>query len=105
MEKAKIMLIAIALISITGGSLAFKAQRYTDMNVYCATYINGQSGAITCRATHYKTQIDWTPSTTLPCINWHQIVFTTVPFLTSSYFTTNDCGTARFGTVYSTNIQ
>ena len=38
MNKIKIMLSAVAVIAIVGGSLAFKASKFSRANVYCSTF-------------------------------------------------------------------
>lgn len=101
MKKAKIMLLAIAIIATVGGVLAFKAQKFADRNVYCATFKEG--GGITCALTSYKTTPDLIP-TTIPCKTWHEAVFGLNAVTTTSYYTTTTCPPPVHSTVYSTIV-
>jgi hypothetical protein len=87
MKRAKIMLLAIAVIATVGGALAFKAQRFTTQNVYCATIPAG--GALTCTTVlvPFKTKIAAFPSFSTPCETWHNALGLGAT-KTSSYYTT-----------------
>lgn len=85
MKRAKIMLIAIAVIATVGGALAFNAQKYTRQTVYCAT--KDANNIIYCTNTIFKTT-NVAPSFTTPCSTWHALVGAN----TSSYYTTSTCG-------------
>src|SRR5688572_22485127 len=106
MKRAKIMLIAIAVIATVGGALAFKAQKFADKNVYCATL--DLVGNIYCTLTDYKTAKrpgEILATTTLPCRTSHEAVFGIGAATTTSYYTTTTCPTPFFKTVYTTDIQ
>ncbi|MBO9204616.1 MULTISPECIES: hypothetical protein [Niastella] len=83
MKRAKIMLLAIAVIATVGGALAFKAQRFAFQNVYCATQPAG--GALTCTTIGVPfSTTNVSPSFTTPCKTWHAALGIT----TTSYYTT-----------------
>lgn len=69
MKRAKIMLLAIAVIATVGGVLAFKAQKFGSANVYCTS---------TCPAAS-------------------KVLFTT-GFIQAAATTTEPCGNAPFYT-------
>ena len=75
MKRAKIMLIAIAVVATVGGALAFKAQKFSLQNIYCLK----ASGI--CTQVAFKTT-NVGPFVTTPCINDHPAAFS------SSYYTT-----------------
>src|SRR5688500_2938065 len=82
MKRAKIMLLAIAVIATVGGALAFKAQRFSHQNVYCATTAGGN---LTCITTDVPFKItNQSPSFSTPCSTWHAALGIT----TTSYYTT-----------------
>lgn len=85
MKKARIILASVALLSIAGGALAFKAKR-DAANVYCT------NAAGACITTSYQVQP-------------RQDVFTTTKPcpLHNSYYTLANCpnGGLRTGTVYT----
>jgi hypothetical protein len=83
MKRAKIMLIAIAVIATVGGALAFKAQRFVDKNVFC--YTKTADGILTCKTSDFKTTLAG-PIVITPCSTFHVAVG--FPTLTSSYLTT-----------------
>lgn len=102
MKRAKIMLIAIVVVATLGGTLAFKAKRFTDKNVFCATFKLG--GGITCTRTDYRTTEDpLAPTTSWPCNTWHGAVFGLAAATTTSYYTTTTCPPPVHSTVYATN--
>lgn len=87
MKKAKIMLIAICVLAVVGGALAFKAKQLA--NVYCLTPATGA-----CEKVNYTTvKIGGALPTTNPCPN------------ETIFYTENGCQTTfieTFNTVYQT---
>jgi hypothetical protein len=114
MKKAKIMLLAIAVIATVGGALAFKAKKFADKNVYCAT--KDINNVVYCTFTDYK-RIAGTPveeTTSRPCEAWHAELFGGSNALTTQYYTTTSiltppnpriCGNPLAGTVYLTATE
>lgn len=94
MKRAKIMLLAIAVIATVGGALAFKAQKFADMNVYCKS-ANGACLSAPFRTTPVAGEATFTT----PCTTTHPAAFS------SSYYTTNGCGSPIRATVYSTIVE
>jgi hypothetical protein len=89
MKRAKIMLFAIAAVAAMGGALAFKAQTYIDMNVFCATR-NAQS-VIYCTTTSFRTAVEGSGTlVTTPCITWHNAIGLGATRTSSYYTTTQD---------------
>lgn len=97
MKRAKVMLIAITIVAAVGGALAFKAQRFADKNVWCATNING----ITCTKVDFKTVPVGAPSVTTPCLISHAALI--LP--TTSYFTTSTCPQLTTARVTATIVE
>jgi type II secretory pathway pseudopilin PulG len=85
MKRAKIMLLAIAVVATVGGALAFKAQRFIDKNVYCATK-NAQN-VIYCTSTSFKTTNPGEAFVSTPCVTWHNALGLGA-VRTSTYYTT-----------------
>lgn len=83
MKRAKIMLIAVTAVAAVGGALAFKAQRFTDKNVWCAT----NEPNTTCTKVAFKTTLQMFPHLTTPCYLSHIALGLT----TTSYYTNNTC--------------
>jgi hypothetical protein len=107
MKRAKIMLLAIAVIATVGGALAFKAQRFTDQNVFCAT--KDAQNVIYCTTVgvpFIKTNSGATFST--PCETWHNALGLGAT-RTSSYYTTSiesnvKCKTPILANVTTTDV-
>jgi hypothetical protein len=59
MKRAKIMLMAIALVGIVGGALAFKASKISVTSFYCSTTAPG--GPTLCLPGHYSTAVNGNP--------------------------------------------
>lgn len=79
MKRAKIMLTAIVVLAGVGGALAFKAQKFSQANIYCKF-----AGDQTCKKVNYTTQFVFDAlSTTNPCKGAE----------TTSTYTTSLCGT------------
>ena len=55
MKKAKWMITAIALIGIVGGALAFKAQKFTAVDIYGCTGSHGTCTRLKLSATYTST--------------------------------------------------
>ncbi|THU39605.1 hypothetical protein FAM09_13980 [Niastella caeni] len=100
MKRAKIMLIAIAVVATVGGVLAFKAQRFAEKNVFCRTQL--ANGNFTCTSTSFKTTDPAIfPYVTTPCSTWHGAIGE----LTSSYYTSTTCPPSFRASVTDTNID
>jgi len=59
MKRAKIMLLAIAIVGIVGGALAFKSSKFAATNFYCTTTAVG--GPTLCLTGPYTTVINGAP--------------------------------------------
>jgi len=90
MKKAKIMLMAIAVVVLVGGALAFKVAKFTDPNLYSCRTTTATSTAKFCLATAAN-------STTGMGFVDPVLVFTTV---TSFHAGTPDCTTTIGGVAY-----
>jgi hypothetical protein len=65
MKRAKIMLLAIAVVATVGGALAFKATTFQPGNVYCKIAAAGTTCALTSYTTNF---IAGQATTTQPCV-------------------------------------
>jgi hypothetical protein len=99
MKKIKFMVIIIAILSLVGGALAFKAQKFTSSTVYCFEWDPNHNPY--CVFSRYQRVNNLLmPTTTIPC------------GAGISYYTTNmdNCTTngvtpAANKTVYYTTVE
>lgn len=100
MNKAKIMLLVIAIMVGVGGGLAFKAQKYHRNNVFCSTNV----GTSCIRTNFQTTPLDDVMPVTTPCHTYHGIVAgDPVTPSTTQYYTTSNCTQLINDNVWSTN--
>lgn len=99
MKRAKIMLLAIAIIAGVGGALAFKAQKFSKKNIYCSTNVGSRCVTVTFQTT----PIDDVIPVTTPCSTYHELVGGNGTPSTTQYYTTSTCPQSFNNNVWPTN--